>query len=92
MKQILRSGFSFLLIVLSVLGLINVYSDNSDVVALAGSVACSSCHPTLVQSGRSPVSQTLTFQTGPGKLVLVECKRAFYFFGDYSCALGQPLP
>lgn len=91
MKQVLRSGFSFLLIVLSVLGLINVYSDNTDVVATAGRVACESCSPTLVQSGRSPIAQTLTFQTGPGKLAVVECKRSFLFFGDYSCVLGPPL-
>ena len=86
MKQVLRSAFSLLLIVLSVLGLINVYSDNTEVVALGARSACDACDATLVQSGRSPVSQSFTFQTGPGKLVLVECKREFYFFGGYTCA------
>ncbi len=92
MKQVLRSAFSLTLIVLSALGLMNVYSDNSEVVAMAGRVACASCQPRLVQAGRSPIAQTLTFQTGPQTLVVVECQRAFYFVGEYSCSPAPASP
>lgn len=92
MKQVLRSAFSLTLIVLSVLGLMNVYSDNSEVVAMAGRVACASCQPRLVQAGRSPIAQTLTFQTGPQNLVVIECKRSLYFLGEYSCSPSPAAP
>lgn len=89
MPGIIRRSLSVLLIVLSILGLLNVYSDNSEVIRMAGRVACSSCDAHLVQSGRSPIAQTLTFQTAPATLVTVECKRELIFLGDYDCALSQ---
>lgn len=93
MRAIVRPILSLTLIVLSVLGLINVYADNSDVVAQAARLACEKCEPHLVQSGRSPISQALTFQTGPAALVAVECSRSFIFVGDYQCKLvGTPSP
>jgi hypothetical protein len=87
MPGIFRRLLSLLLIVLSVLGLINVYSDNADVVKLASDKACPGCEPHLVQSGRSPIAQTLTFQIAPAQLVVVECRRAFIFVGEYGCSL-----
>jgi len=75
------------LIVLSILGLLNVYSDNSEVIKMASRVACSACEARLIQSGRSPIAQTLTFQTAPATLVVVECKREFIFLGDYACVI-----
>jgi hypothetical protein len=87
MRGIIRPIISVTLIVLSVLGLINVYSDNSEVVREASRLACSGCEARLVQSGRSPVSQALTFQTGPGSLVTVECRRGLIFLGEYKCEL-----
>lgn len=89
MSRLLRPSLSLLLIVLSVLGLLNVYSDNSDVVRMAGKLACDSCEPRLVQSGRSPITQTMTFQTGPTALVTVECQRQLIFIGDYTCQAAK---
>jgi hypothetical protein len=90
MRGMIRPLISIVLIALSILGLVNVYSDNSDVVAQAGKLACPQCDPRLIQSGRSPISQTLTFQTAPATLVTVECKRGLIFVGDYECQLAAP--
>jgi hypothetical protein len=90
MPRMIRPLISIVLIALSVLGLVNVYGDNSDVVAQAGKLACPKCEPHLIQSGRSPISQTLTFQTAPATLVTVECKRGLIFVGDYECQLAAP--
>jgi hypothetical protein len=89
MPSFLRPLISAVLIGLSVLGLMNVYSDNSAVEAQAGQLACQGCSPRLVQLGRSPVSQSLTFQTGPGTLVSIDCRRKFIFLGDYECTVAS---
>jgi hypothetical protein len=90
MRGMIRPLTSIVLVTLSILGLVNVYADNSAVVAQAGQLACKQCQPHLIQSGRSPVSQTLTFQTAPATLVTVECKRGLIFVGDYECQPAAP--
>ena len=84
-----RPTLSALLPILTVLGLLNVYSDNTDVVRLGESTVCEGCSPRLVGTQRTPVSQTLQFQTAGTTLEVVECKRAFIFVGGYSC-VKQP--
>ena len=84
MPNAARPIISFLLVVLSVLGLMNVYGDNSDVENDARLVACPDCESTLTQVARTPIGQTFHLQTDK-ELVVVECARAGIFFGDYSC-------
>lgn len=97
MKPLIRPAISVLLIALSILGMLNVYSDNSDVEALARRAACPSCdseHLRLAMLSRSPLSQTfhfepaITAQGSPNPEALpkvIECSRSAVFIGDYSC-------
>lgn len=89
----IRPLISVLLITLTVLGLINVYADNSDVQRRAEEVACGRepCTTRLTQLQRSVLAQTFTFDTrsldgrGGSSNVVVRCQRAFIFAGGYSC-------
>lgn len=87
MQQAVRPIVSVVLIILSVLGLMNVYSDNSDVEAAARGLACESdpCEANLRQVQRTPLSQQFHFAITGGEIVIVECSRAALFVGDYSC-------
>jgi len=101
-----RSVFSRLLSILlltgTALGLYNVYSDNTDVRAMAERAACadSPCAAKIMRESRSPLSQSFTFQTRleePRKptreaSVDVECRRAMYLFGEYRCSAPNALP
>lgn len=96
-KRFIRPLISVVLIGASVLGLLNVYGDNTEVQASAGTVACGGhddCTPQLRQFSRSPLGQSFTFALGyqPGKRnnrpteAAVRCKRAYILLGAYSCA------
>ncbi|HLV67519.1 MAG TPA: hypothetical protein VKY73_16970 [Polyangiaceae bacterium] len=86
----------------TVVGLYNVYSDNSDVKALAEEAACGKrdCSVTFTRESRSPIGQSFTVQTrltARGKRersasVDVECRRAFYLVGEYACSAPGALP
>lgn len=80
----IRPAISIILIVLSVLGLMNVYSDNADVEAMARDIACADCESTLTRLERTPISQTFHLQTDSGTVV-VSCQRSGIFLGAYSC-------
>ncbi len=85
-KKWLKPTLSITLLVLSGLGLVNVYADNSEVAKLAAGVACADCETHLVQLARSPLSQTFHYQLVPSREVaVIECARAYVFVGDYSC-------
>lgn len=89
----LRPLLSVLLITLTVLGLLNVYADNSDVQRRAEEVACGPepCTTRLTQLQRTVLAQTFTFDTRPqdgrggSSTVVVRCQREFIFAGGYSC-------
>ena len=93
---------SLLLLGATALGLYNVYSDNRDVVALAERSACGerACSAKVTRESRSPISQSFTFQTRlveKGRIdrsasVDVDCQRAFYLLGAYSCRAQGVLP
>jgi hypothetical protein len=87
MQQLVRPIISVVLIVLSVLGLSNVYSDNSDVLGAARGLACETerCEANLRQVQRTPLSQELHFAITGGEVVIVECARSLLFVGEYSC-------
>jgi hypothetical protein len=70
-------------VVASVLGMVNVFSDNADVVAKAKEIGCPRpC--SLTKSERTPFAQTFEFQSTLGT-VGVKCIRSNIFFGDYGC-------
>lgn len=86
----LRTTISLIFIILTILGMVNVYSNNDDVVQMAAKKACDNCETHLVQMGRSPIAQTLSFQLGSTKqVVTVECQRALVLLGDYECETVQ---
>ena len=71
------------------LGLYNVYSDNSDVVARAESVACGkqNCSVQMTRQERNPFAQTFAFQTSvrDQSTVEVRCVRSMFLLGEYDC-------
>ncbi len=94
-KRIIRPIISVTLVVLTVLGLNNVYSDNSELRKLAEQTACGSepCATHLLEMQRSPIAQSFRFQTGKneGEAMTgersVRCQREFVFLGEYACAV-----
>jgi hypothetical protein len=96
-KRILRSGFSVVLIVATILGLINVYGDNSETKLLAERTACGddNCATAMTRMERNPISQSFTFQTGVkqpnqgARTVEVTCRRSAWLLGDYECAIDE---
>ena len=95
MNRILRSAFSVVLVVATVLGLINVYGDNSEVKLLAERTACGkdNCATTMTRMERNPISQSFTFQTRikqpnqGAQTVEVTCHKSAWLLGDYECAV-----
>ncbi len=87
MQQAVRPIVSVVLIILSVLGLMNVYSDNTEVESMARDLACEGerCEANLRQVQRTPISQQFHFAITGGTVVIVECSRAALFVGEYSC-------
>jgi hypothetical protein len=85
MQQLIRPAISLILIVLSVLGLMNVYGDNADVEELAKEIACPGCESSLSRIERTPLSQTFHMVTDKAGTVVVSCQRSGIFIGDYSC-------
>jgi hypothetical protein len=101
-RGVLRSVGSVVLLVATALGLYNVYSDDSDVQALAKKVACADrpCEAKLARQSRSPLSESFTFETEltdkarphRSASVDVECRRALYLIGEYTCTAQGALP
>jgi hypothetical protein len=103
-KRFIRPLISITLIGASILGLLNVYADNADVVRQAESVACDSkadCTARLTRVDRSPLSQNFSFAlsyemqggkkaTGRPADRSIKCARAFVLLGEYSCGLATP--
>jgi len=83
-------GVFALCLVLSVAGLVNVMSDNYEVIKLANKVACGDlgpdCNAQMTRMEKTPISQTFEIVT-PKRKLDVWCARGLYFFGEYSCKL-----
>jgi hypothetical protein len=98
----LRNLISLLLLGGTALGLFNVYSDNTEVKALAERAACAErpCSAIFTRESRSPISQSFTVQTrlvekgkvDRGASVDVECKREYLLLGGYTCTAQGTLP
>ena len=93
-KRIFRPLLSLALVSASVLGLINVYGDNTEVLAQAKLVACggTECPTQLTQVERNPVAHSYHLvATEDAKKHLnvthiVQCQREMWLFGPWRCA------
>lgn len=92
----IRPLISLLLVVATVLGLLNVYSDNGAVQAQASRLACggTDCPATVIGLSRTPIAQTFTFNARPpgkgARSVEISCQKAFILLGDYGCKVSSP--
>lgn len=92
-KQLVRPLTTVVLLAITVLGLVNVYGDNSTVKALAERVACGDkeCPTQLTRLERNPISQTYDIVAEPkgskkGSItVTVKCSRKNLLIGDWEC-------
>lgn len=89
MKSAIRPLLSVLLLVLTALGLHNVYADHAVVEERAKALACDACNAQISQVGKSPISHQYFFST-PRGTVLVECRRPYVFVGSYECEKKDP--
>lgn len=83
-RSYLKSFFILSLVVASVAGMVNVFSDNADVVAKAKEIGCPRPVCNLTRMERTPFAQTFEFQSTLGTIG-VKCVRSGIFFGDYGC-------
>ena len=83
-KAYLRLLLAVACIVVSLAALINVFSDNADVLARAKAVGCPTGPCNEARVDRTPFAQTFDFRTTPG-MVTVRCARGAIFFGEYDC-------
>ena len=84
-RSYLRSFVILLCVVFSVAGVINVFSDNAEIVAKAKELGCPRPVCNLTRAERTPFAQTFEFQSTAGTIG-VKCARSSIFFGDYNCA------
>ena len=84
-KAYLRLVVALACIVVSLAAMINVFADNSEVLAKAQGVGCGGGVCDLARLDRTPFAQTFDFRTKIGT-VTVRCARAAIFFGEYACA------
>jgi len=95
LKPFFRPLLTLLLIGLTALGLVNVYGDSGEVVALAQKVAChgTDCPTRTTRIERTPFGHEydLAASRQDGKKaesvsVTISCKRQYVLLGDWSCA------
>lgn len=96
-KQLVRPVFSILLLTVTVLGLVNVYGDNSDVKNQAQLVACGGkeCPTQLTRLERNPLAQTFDIVAEPkgtrkgSVTTTVKCARTKILIGEWECHVQQ---
>lgn len=101
-RSVIRSITSVLLFAGTGAGLYNVYFDNTEIKAQAQRTACGDrpCTASITRESRSPIGQSFTYhvelqqkgKTHRTASVDVECKRAYFLVGDYSCVGQGVLP
>ena len=84
-----RSLIPVVLLALSALGLYNVFADNSEVRQLAQGLAKTpkDSQPRMTREAKNPIGQSFDFQVDGRGLVTVDCHRAYYLVGAWSCSL-----
>ncbi|HMJ55863.1 MAG TPA: hypothetical protein VK540_27515 [Polyangiaceae bacterium] len=83
-RPYLKSFLVLTCVVVSIAGLVNVFSDNADTVVKAKAIGCPRPVCNLTRMERNPFAQTFEFQSTLGTIG-VKCARAGIFFGEYSC-------
>jgi hypothetical protein len=79
-----RKALSFVILVVTVLGLYNVIADNAEVVVLAKRTGCGSTDCSQTREARWPWGQSFTFEGKRGS-VDVNCRRSLILLGPYDC-------
>jgi hypothetical protein len=96
LRHAFRLLFAAFCIAATVLGLANVFSDNTEVESLARLVACDgapSCEARITMLQRTPLGQKFQLHLsdplarGSGRTVDLACSRAQILIGAYSCKL-----
>jgi hypothetical protein len=83
-RSYLKSFVVLTCVVISIAGLVNVFSDNADIVAMAKAMGCTGPVCNLTRMERNPFAQSFEFQSTAGTIA-VKCARSRIFFGDYDC-------
>ena len=90
-KAIIKYTIIIISTVLTVAAFINVFGDNTEVIARAELAMCGTnpkCKFAKSKLVRTPFSQTLTF-VGEGKSIDVVCRRSWIWFGTYHCKVQR---
>ena len=84
----IRTLISVVLLVATVLGLVNVYGDDTETQQAAQRLVCGDkpC-VRLIRAERTPIARNFTFQTqvNPPRTHAVECRRSLLLVGEYEC-------
>jgi hypothetical protein len=83
-RSYLKSLLVLTCVVVSIAGLVNVFSDNADIVAKAKEIGCPRPVCSLTRMERTPFAQTFEFQSTAGTIG-IKCARSSIFVGDYEC-------
>ena len=83
-RSYLKSFVVLTCVVVSIAGMVNVFSDNADIVAKAKDIGCPRPVCNLTRMERTPFAQTFEFQSTLGTIG-VKCVRSSIFFGEYDC-------
>lgn len=67
----------------------NVFGDNAELISEAKYTACPEKLCAMTQLERTPFAQTFRFVTPGGAPVVVRCRRAAVFVGEYSCEVEE---
>ena len=87
-RSIFRYVLPVLLLGSTVLGLYNVFSDNSEVKAKAEILACGKprCGIRLTRESRNPIAQSFTYQVDDKQgTATVDCKLSLFLLGEWRC-------
>lgn len=96
-KQLARPLFSLVLLAITVLGLINVYGDNTEVALKAKRVACGGqeCPTQVTRLERNPLAQTFDIASEPngarkGSVTsTIKCSRTQVLIGEWECRVQK---
>lgn len=92
-KQLVRPLITVSLLAVTVLGLVNVYGDNAEVLLLAKRTACDGqeCPTQLTRLERNPLGQTFDIVAEPKGArrrtvtTTVKCARTRVLIGEWEC-------
>ena len=95
-RVIVRILVFALVIGVTVLGMLNVFGDNSAVKQRATEIVCGKpgCEAHLVKEQRTPFFHTYGFQASSQsqRLIEIECARKLWLVGEYQCENVSPPP